>query len=138
MKYSDMMEELAKKGCSTFDEYKFDDGIMESRDDVRRRAADFFNSLCQSLHNTDLSAQTAETETVELDKDVGSVDREVDILKKEDIKEEDIMTTVLVVSHGMALRQLYGYLRTTLKCYIAGAEANNCARNTAFSTFVVR
>ena len=82
----------------------------ESGGQVAERMTAFFKTLCQSVY----------------DKNKASTEG------------EEPCETILVVSHGAALRMFYGHLQKTLNCTLPEGPLEVFPRNTAYSDFTVR
>ncbi|XP_018014979.1 fructose-2,6-bisphosphatase TIGAR B [Hyalella azteca] len=141
MVYADVMKELKKQNISSLADYKFDDGVAEPRSAVINRVVNFFTTLCQSVYDKNRNSACEEASSVELpamaDSTANGEHVQAEELTRENIREEDICETILVVSHGAALRFLYKHMSNNLKC-IFPSTLEVYPRNTGFSSFLVR
>ncbi|KAF2357122.1 Histidine phosphatase superfamily clade-1 [Trinorchestia longiramus] len=144
MLLEDANRELRKKNISSLAEFQYDDGITESKPAVINRVVHFFKTLCQSVYdkNKDSSNGSDGTELCEAlssteNFSVANDEYEAEELSLSNVREEDICETILVASHGAALRYLYKHFRNNLKC-VFPSSLEVYPRNTAYSTFIVR
>lgn len=98
----------------------------ETTGEVSIRMVNYFKTLCQSVYDKNKSIQSTEIIPNETKLDLKS------------IKDEDLNETILLVSHGLALKMLFIHLNKNLNCEFPQKIPLLVMKNTAFSTFTIR
>ena len=128
MLITEALSQMAEKNAS-WPHYTPEGG--ETMGDVDERFFAFFKTMCQSIYDKHFNTSSCTPTPTVAEKE------EEKPLSLEDINAENIAETVLLVSHGAALKQFYSLLESSNACQFP-VEIKDFPRNTAFTIFTVK